>query len=169
MEIFPECAFHLVLDAESRSVAEAGGFCSPVRKLMAQRGRSPSNAREGADHPLQPVGYTDALEKHAVGRQAIGQIDAGASGAVVRKALAGPPFGWPRGAVDEVLIALHRSRHLSATLSGTAVSSAGFDQYCIAKAALRVERAVLSVENRLALRQKKALIKAVDDSPGLVG
>lgn len=110
-------------------------------------------AREGADHPLQPVGHTDVLERHAVCRQTIDQIGAGATGAVVRKALAGPPFGWPRDAVDAALIALHRSRHLSATLNGAAVSPGGLDQTRIAKAAFRVERMVLSFSDRIALRK----------------
>ena len=116
-------------------------------------------AREGADHPLQPVGHTEAVEKHAVCRQAIVQIGAGASGAAVRKALAGPPFGWPRDAVDAALIALHRSRHLSATLNGAAIAPGGLDQNRIAKAAFRVERAVLSAQDRIALRK---LFQAAD-------
>ena len=110
-------------------------------------------AREGADHPLQPIGHTDAVERHAVCRQVIAQIGVGASGAVVRKELAGPPFGWPRDAVDAALMSLHRSRHLSATLNGAAVPPGGLDQNRIARAAFRVERAVLSVQDRIALRK----------------
>ena len=110
-------------------------------------------ARDGADHPLQPVGHADAVEKHAVCRQAIAEIGAGASGAAVRKALAGSPFGWPRDAVDAALIALHRSRHLSATLNGTAVPSGGLDQNRIPRAEFRVERAALSIQDRLVLRK----------------
>ena len=110
-------------------------------------------ARDGADHPLQPVGHTDAVEKHPVCRQALAEIGAGASGAAVRKALAGPPFGWPRDAVDAALIALHRSRHLSATLNGAAVPPGGLDQNRIAKAEFRVERAALSIQDRLVLRK----------------
>ena len=116
-------------------------------------------ARDGADHPLQPVGHTDAVEKHAVCRQALAEIGAGASGAALRKALAGPPFGWPRDAVDAALIALHRARHLSATLNGAVLPPGGLDQNRIAKAAFRVERAALSVQDRLVLRK---LFQAAD-------
>ena len=110
-------------------------------------------ARDGADHPLQPVEHTDAVEKHSVCRQVLAEIGAGASGAAVRKALANSPFGWPRDAVDAALIALHRSRHLSATLNGAVLPPGGLDQNRIAKAEFRVERATLSVQDRLVLRK----------------
>ena len=110
-------------------------------------------ARDGADHPLQPVGHADAVEAHPVCRQALAEIGAGASGAALRKALAGPPFGWPRDAVDAALIALHRDRHLSATLNGAALQPGALDQNRIAKAEFRVERAALPVTDRLALRK----------------
>ena len=116
-------------------------------------------ARDGAEHPLQPVGHADAVERHAVCRQALAEIGAGASGAALRKALAGAPFGWPRDAVDAALIALHRARHLSATLNGATVAPGGLDQNRIAKAEFRVERAALSVQDRLALRK---LFQAAD-------
>ena len=64
-------------------------------------------------------------------------------------------------AVDMALIALHRSRHLSATLNGAAIAPGGLDQNRIAKAAFRVERAVLSVRDRIALRK---LFQAADVS-----
>jgi hypothetical protein len=77
-------------------------------------------AREGADHPFQPTGHTDATEKHLVCQQVIATIGAGKSGSDVRKALGGTPFGWPRDAVDAALIALHRLQHITATLNGQA-------------------------------------------------
>ena len=116
-------------------------------------------ARDGADQPLQPVEHTDATEKHAVCREAIAAVGAGASGAAVRKALGGPPLGWPRDAVDAALIALHRSRHLTATLNGAPVAPGQLDQNRISKAEFRVERAVLSVQDRLVLRR---LFQALD-------
>jgi seryl-tRNA(Sec) selenium transferase len=60
-------------------------------------------AREGADHPFQPTGHTDATEKHAVCQQVLSSIGAGKSGSDIRKTLGGTPFGWPRDAVDAAL------------------------------------------------------------------
>ena len=110
-------------------------------------------ARDGADHPFQPTGHTDATEKHAVCRQVISTIGAGRSGADIRKDLSGSPFGWPRDAVDAALIALHRSQHITATLNGAAVLLGQLDQNKISKANFRIEQATLSVQDRLVLRK----------------
>ena len=110
-------------------------------------------ARDGADHPFQPTGHTDATEKHAVCQQVISTIGAGKSGSDVRKTLGGTPFGWPRDAVDAALIALHRLQHLTATLNGQAIPLGQLDQNKIAKADFRVEHATLTVGDRLILRK----------------
>jgi hypothetical protein len=110
-------------------------------------------AREGADHPFQPTGHTDATEKHLVCQQVTSTIGAGKSGSDVRKALSGTPFGWPRDAVDAALIALHRLQHITATLNGQAIPLGQLDQNKIAKADFRVEHATLSVSDRLVLRK----------------
>lgn len=110
-------------------------------------------ARDGADHPFQPAGHTDATEKHPVCLQVIAAIGAGKTGTEVRKALQASPFGWPRDAIDAALIALHRSQHVSVTLNGAPVALGQLDQNKIPKSAFRVEQATLSVQDRLALRK----------------
>lgn len=110
-------------------------------------------ARDGADHPFQPVGHTDATEKHAVCQQVIATIGSGKTGTDIRKALRASPYGWPQDAIDAALIALHRSQHLTATLNGVAVPLGQLDQNKIAKAEFRVEQATLTVQDRLALRK----------------
>ena len=110
-------------------------------------------AREGADHPFQPTGHSDATEKHAVCQQVITTIGAGKSGSDVRKLLGGTPFGWPRDAVDAALIALHRLQHITATLNGQSIALGQLDQNKIAKADFRVEQATLSMGDRLTLRK----------------
>lgn len=110
-------------------------------------------ARDGADHPFQPTGHSDATEKHAVCQQVLSTIGAGKSGADIRKTLSGSPFGWPRDAVDAALIALHRSQHITATLNGAAVSLGQLDQNKISKSDFRIEQATLSVQDRLVLRK----------------
>lgn len=110
-------------------------------------------ARDGADHPFQPTGHTDATEKHPVCQQVLSTVGAGKSGSDVRKALGGTPFGWPRDAVDAALIALHRQQHITATLNGQAIPLGQLDQNKIAKADFRVEHATLTVGDRLVLRR----------------
>jgi hypothetical protein len=110
-------------------------------------------AKEGADHPFQPTGHTDATEKHAVCQQVLSTMGAGKTGTEIRKALKASPFGWPQDATDAALIALHRSQHITATLNSNPVPLGQLDQNKIAKAEFRVEQTTLSVQDRLALRK----------------
>ena len=110
-------------------------------------------AREGADHPFQPVGHTDATEKHPVCQQVIATIGAGKVGGEIRKTLRASPYGWPQDAIDAALIALHRAQHLTATLNGAAILLGQLDQNKIAKTEFRVEHATLSVPDRLLIRK----------------
>lgn len=110
-------------------------------------------ARDGADHPFQPVGHADATEKHAVCQQVLTTIGAGKSGTEIRKLLRASPYGWPQDAIDAALIALHRSQHVTATLNGAPVVLGQLDQNKIAKAEFRSEAVTLSVQDRLRLRK----------------
>lgn len=109
-------------------------------------------ARDGAEHPFQPTGHSDATEKHPVCQQVLSSIGAGKIGGDVRRELEGSPFGWPRDAIDAALIALHRAQHVSATLNGAPVAPGQLDQNKISKAEFRIEQATLSVQDRLLLR-----------------
>ena len=110
-------------------------------------------ARDGADHPFQPTGHTDATEKHPVCQQVLTTIGAGKTGTDIRKALSCSPFGWPRDAVDAALIALHRSQHVTAMLNGAPIALGQIDQNKISKAEFQVEKTTLSVQDRLLLRK----------------
>lgn len=116
-------------------------------------------ARDGADQPLQPVGYIGPTEQHTVCQQVLSSVGAGTTGTALRKCLMASPYGWPQDAVDAAAIALHRSQHLSATLNGAPVAPGQLDQNKLAKAELRVEKVTLSVTDRLALRK---LFQAAD-------
>lgn len=110
-------------------------------------------AREGTDQPFQPIGYTDATERHPVCQEVMSTIGTGSSGRDIRKILGEAPFGWPRDAVDAALTALHRSQHINATLNRAAVSPGRLDQNRISKAEFCVEIATLGVKDRIALRK----------------
>lgn len=110
-------------------------------------------ARDGAEHPFQPTGHTDATEKHSVCQQVISTIGSGRTGTDIRRVMKGSPFGWPQDAIDAALIALHRLQHVTVTLNGTPVAAGQLDQNKIAKAEFRVEQATLSVQDRLILRK----------------
>lgn len=110
-------------------------------------------AKDGADHPFQPTGHTDATEKHPVCQQVLAAIGSGKTGTEIRKELGKSPFGWPQDAIDAALIALHRSQHITATLNNAPVPLGQLDQNKIAKARFGVEQATLSVQDRLLLRK----------------
>lgn len=144
------------LDERIRAAAEAALVRLFPRFKEADSGAWEAvikRAKDGADHPFQPVGHTEATEKHTVCQQVVSTIGAGKTGTDVRKALRASPFGWPQDAIDAALIALHRSQYLTATLNGAAVSLGQLDQNKIAKAEFRVEQATLTVQDRLALRK----------------
>ncbi len=118
-----------------------------------------------SDQPFQTLGYQGAIEHHPVCQQVLSTIGAGKTGAEVRKALEAVPLGWPRDAIDAALIALHRSQHLTAMLNGVPVTVGQLDQNKISKAEFRVERATLSVPDRLLIRKLFASLK-IEHKPG---
>lgn len=119
----------------------------------ASWGTAVKHARDGADKPFEPVGWTGAIDKHPVCAQVLASIGAGKRGTELRKELGASPYGWPQDAIDAALIALHRAQFLAVTLNGTAVAAGGLDQNKIPKAEFQVERVTLSIKDRLALRK----------------
>jgi len=123
-------------------------------------------ARDGADHPFQPTGHTDATEKHPVCQQVLTTIGAGRTGTDIRKILQASPFGWPRDAIDAALIALHRSQHLKVTLNGAPLPLGQLDQAKIQKSEFRQEQAMISVGERLQIRRLICLAPGVTCKSG---
>ncbi len=109
-------------------------------------------AREGADQPFQPVGYTGPIEAHPVCQQVLVSIGSGAFGTAIRKSLRAAPYGWPQDAVDAALIALHRSQHVSATLNGQPVIVGQLAPTNIPKSEFRVEHLILTLQDLLTVR-----------------
>lgn len=109
-------------------------------------------AKEGSDQPLVPVGWSGATEDHAVVREVLMRIGAGARGSELRKLLEGPPYGWPRDAIDTALIALHRAGTLRATLNGQLLAAGQLDQSKLQSAEFRPEKVRLGTTDKIALR-----------------
>ncbi len=109
-------------------------------------------ARDGADHPFEPLPYAGSTEDHPVCQQVRVTIGAGKSGAEVRKILKAAPYGWPQDAIDAALIALHRLQHVSATLNGAPVAPGALDQNRISKAEFHVEQDTVNPSDLIALR-----------------
>ena len=111
-----------------------------------------TRARQGSDQPLQAVGWEGAADAHPVAKAVLAAIGTGARGAALHKALEAAPWGWPRDAVDAVLLALHRAGHLRATRNGQPVAAGALDQAGIKAAEFRPEKVRLTTGQRIALR-----------------
>lgn len=110
-------------------------------------------SREGADNPFQSLNYTGTIEQHPVAQRVLQAVGAGKIGSEIRKSLRAAPYGWPQDAIDAALIALHRGQHVSAMLNGAPVAPGQLDQNRIAKSEFRVERTILTVQDKMAIRR----------------
>ena len=110
-------------------------------------------ARQGAPRPFAPVGWTKEPADHPVAKEVMLRVGGGARGREVQDALRRPEFGWPQDGVDAALVYLHRSGRIKATRNGQPVAPGTLDQTGIKTAWFRLEQIVLSVSQRLAIRE----------------
>ena len=110
------------------------------------------HARGGAEHPLEALEYSGKTEKHAVCSAVLESVGSGTKGKEVRSQFSGPPYGWPRDAIDAALISLFEAGHLRASTNGVALKPRGLDQGKVANADFRVESATIDTRQRLKLR-----------------
>ena len=109
-------------------------------------------ARGGAEHPLEALDYSGRTEEHAVCSAVLEAVGSGRKGKEIRSHFSGPPFGWPRDAIDAALISLFEAGHLRASANGVAVKPRGLDQGKVANTDFRVESATIDTRQRLKLR-----------------
>jgi hypothetical protein len=109
-------------------------------------------AKDGSDSPLVPVGWDRAADEHPIGREALAKIGGGARGGEIRKHLEGSPFGWPRDAIDAVLIAMHRAGTVRVLANNAPLAPGALDQAKIQSAEFRVEKVKLGTQEKIALR-----------------
>jgi hypothetical protein len=102
---------------------------------------------------LQAVGHNDNPEKHAVSVAVLSAIGSGKKGKEIREQFEGAPYGWPRDAVDAVLITLHTSGHLRAVNKGTVLSTGQLDQAKIPVTDFRSETVAINAAGRIKLRR----------------
>ena len=72
-------------------------------------------ARKGNLEALKAVGHSQEADKHPVCHKLLAYIGPGKKGAEIRDNFEGPPFGWPRDAIDGGLYALLAAGHVKAT------------------------------------------------------
>ena len=110
-------------------------------------------ARGGAEHPLEALEYSGKTEEHPVCSAVLESVGSGKKGKEVRSHFSGPPFGWPRDAIDAAVISLFEAGHLRASANGVALKPRALDQGKVANADFRVESATIDTRQRLKLRR----------------
>ena len=109
-------------------------------------------ARAGAEHPLAVLDYSGKTEEHPVCAAVLSFVGAGKRGRDVRSHFSGPPYGWPRDAIDAALISLFGAGHLRATANGVALHPPQLDQAKVPSTDFRTESATINARQRLKLR-----------------
>ena len=110
-------------------------------------------ARNGAEHPLELLDYNGKTEDHRVCAAVLAFIGSGKRGRDVRNHFSGPPYGWPRDAIDGALIALFSAGQVRAHANGVPLPPRQLDQGKIPTAEFRVEASVIDTAQRLRLRK----------------
>ena len=111
------------------------------------------HARGGAEHPLEALEYSGKTEEHPVCSAVLESVGSGKKGKEVRSHFSGPPFGWPRDAIDAAVISLFEAGHLRASANGVALKPRALDQGKVANTDFRVESATIDTRQRLKLRR----------------
>jgi hypothetical protein len=112
-----------------------------------------NRAKNGDEAALSAVDWTDSAEKHPVGAAVLSEVGSGKRGKEIRDAFEASPYGWPRDAVDAVLITLHTTGHLRATHKGMTLSQGQLDQAKISVTDFRAETATLNAREKMKLRK----------------
>lgn len=112
-----------------------------------------NRAKNGDEAALQAVDWNDAPEKHPICSAVLSEIGSGNKGKDVRDAFESTPYGWPRDAVDAVLITLFTTGHIRATHKGVQLKQGQLDQAKISVTDFRVEMVTIDAKARIKLRK----------------
>jgi hypothetical protein len=112
-----------------------------------------NRAKNKDGNALLAVDHKDNPEKHPVSAAVLSSIGSGKKGKEIREQFEGAPYGWPRDAIDAVLITLHTSGHVRAVHKGTVLTTGQLDQAKIPVTDFRSETVAINVKGRIKLRR----------------
>lgn len=112
-----------------------------------------NRAKEGNAAALTAVGYQGDPDQHPVSAELLRFMGAGKKGTEIETQFEGVPYGWPADAIHGCLAALIGSGHLSVRLQGQPSRLSELDHRKMRVAEFRVERPVLTVQQKLRLRR----------------
>ena len=112
-----------------------------------------NRAKNKDANALQAVDHKDNPDKHPVSVAILSFIGSGKKGKEIREQFESAPYGWPRDAIDAVLITLHTSGHVRAVNKGTVLATGQLDQAKIPVTDFRSETVAIDVKGRIKLRR----------------
>ena len=112
-----------------------------------------NRAKNKDANALQAVDHKDNPDKHPVSAAVLSAIGSGKKGKEIREQFENAPYGWPRDAIDAVLITLHTSGHVRAVHKGTVLTTGQLDQAKVPVTDFRSETVAIDVKGRIKLRR----------------
>jgi hypothetical protein len=110
-------------------------------------------ARKGNVEALKFVGHTHEADRHPVCQKIMGFIGSGKKGADIRDNFEGPPFGWPRDAIDGALYALLTTGHLRASdASSKPVDAKSLERAKLTQASFNLESVTITPVQKIKIR-----------------
>lgn len=117
-------------------------------------GRVIEQARKGDGNALAKVGHQGDPPTHPVCAALLKYVGAGKKGSDIRKEFEGPPYGWPKDAIDGGLYILMVSGHLRGLdVNLNPVEAANLERIKIAQTNFRVEAVTVPPVQRLQVRK----------------
>ena len=111
-------------------------------------------ARRGNLEALKAVGHSQETDKHAVCQKLLAYIGPGKKGAEIRDNFEGPPYGWPRDAIDGALYALLAAGHIKAIdASSKSVDAKSLDRAKLTQASFQRESITITPPQLIKIRQ----------------
>ncbi len=109
-------------------------------------------ARKGDGDALAAIGHKGDCETHPVSKAVIDHVGSGRRGTDIRKHFADSPHGWPRDAIDAVLLVLSNAGILQARSGSEVIPKGKLDQKNIQSTEFRVESIKLGVTQLIGIR-----------------
>lgn len=112
-----------------------------------------TQVRQGNENALQLLGWKQSVHEHPVCKLILKEIGGGKDGKQIRELFERRPYGWPRDAIDGVLMTLFASGQLRARYKGKPLTSKELDQGKISVTEFTQEHAVVETKQLLVIRK----------------
>ena len=109
-------------------------------------------AKAGNTDALSQLGHAGDPDKHLVCAEVMAAIGSGAKGKDLRTKFEGSPYGWGPECLNGALFVLVASGHVRASINGGVIAVSQLDQSKIGQADFALERAVVTVQQRMTVR-----------------